>query len=251
MLTSERKALIQNILRRDGRLIAKSFSKEIGVSEDTIRRDLRELAGEGLLQRVHGGALPASPAVAGFAVRAALESPAKIALGRHAARQIRPGQIVFLDGGTTNVELARALPHDLDATVITHSPNIAVELVHHPRIEVEIIGGRLFKHSIVTTGATSAEAISRIRADTYFMGVTGLHPEMGATTGNAEEAATKRLIASQSAETIVLASREKLGAVSPYRILPLEEITTLVIDAAMPQDVRDLFAGLAIETTSG
>ena len=248
MLTTERKALIQKILRRDGRLIAKTFSKEIGVSEDTIRRDLRELAGEGLLQRVHGGALPASPAVADFAAREALGSPAKVALGRHAARQIQPGQIVFLDGGTTNVQLARALPHDLRATIVTHSPSIAVELVRHPLVDVQIIGGRLFKHSIVATGAASAEAISRIRVDTYFMGVTGLHPDLGATTGDAEEAGIKRLIARQSAETVVLASREKLGAGSPYQILPLAEITTLVTEDGLPSDVRHMFRHMAVET---
>ncbi len=248
MLTTERKALIQRMLQRDGRFIGKAFSKEIGVSEDTIRRDLRELAGEGLLQRVHGGALPASPAMADFAARAGLASPAKVALGRHAARLIRPGQIVFLDGGTTNVQLARALPQDLRATIVTHSPSIAVELVRHPLLDVQIIGGRLFKHSIVATGAAAADAISRIRADTYFMGVTGLHPDLGATTGDPEEAEIKRLIARQAAETIVLASHDKLGAASPYRILPLAAISTLVTEAGVAAEVLHGFHPLAVET---
>lgn len=248
MLTSERKALIQHVLRRDGRLVAKPFSKEIGVSEDTIRRDLRELASEGLLQRVHGGALPASSAIADFAARQELGSPAKAALGRHAAHMIQPGQIVFLDGGTTNVQLARALPPNLRATVVTHSPSIAVELVRHPFVDVQIIGGRLFKHSIVATGAASAEAISRIRVDTYFMGVTGLHSELGATTGDAEEAAIKRLIAGQSAETIVLASREKFGAASPYQIVPLAEITTVITEQGLAADLINMFGNVPVET---
>lgn len=239
MLTTERKALIQEVLRRDGRLVAKAFSRELGVSEDTIRRDLRELAAEGLLQRVHGGALPASPAVADFAVREAAAAPAKAALGRAGAGLIRPGQVVFLDGGTTNVQLARRLPRDLAATVVTHSPSIAVELARHPGVAVEMIGGRLFKHSVVAVGAASAEAIARIRIDSYFMGVTGLHPETGATTGDAEEAAIKRLIARQAAETIVLATREKLGAASAYGIVPLTEIATLVTEAGLPACLLD------------
>ncbi|WP_294644261.1 DeoR/GlpR family DNA-binding transcription regulator [uncultured Aureimonas sp.] len=239
MLTTERKALIQEVLRRDGRLVAKSFSQELGVSEDTIRRDLRELAADGLLQRVHGGALPASAAVADFAVRELAAVPAKASLGRTAASLIRPGQIVFLDGGTTNVQLARHLPNDLKATIVTHSPSIAVELARHPTVEVEIVGGRLFKHSIVTTGSTSAEAIARIRFDAYVMGVTGLHPDIGATTGDAEEASIKRLISRQSAETIVLATREKLGAASAYSIVPLADVTTLVVEAeATPSDLQ-------------
>ena len=236
MLTRERKARILDLLRRDGRLVAKAFSQELGLSEDTIRRDLRELAGEGLLQRVHGGALPASPAVADFSAREETGAAAKMALARASARLIRPRQIVFLDGGTTNVYLARHLPDDLSATIVTHSPSVAVELARHPRVEVELIGGRLFKHSVVAMGAASAEAVSRIRLDSYVMGVTGLHADTGATTGDGEEAAIKRLIARQAAETIVLATREKLGAASPYRILPLAEIATLVVEPGLPAD---------------
>ncbi|MFD1951470.1 DeoR/GlpR family DNA-binding transcription regulator [Sphingomonas arantia] len=251
MLTTERKARIREVLRRDGRLVAKAFSVEMGVSEDTIRRDLRELAAEGVLQRVHGGALPASPAVADFTVRQGAASAAKAALARTAARLIRPGQIIFLDGGTTNVQLARQLPDDLTATVVTHSPSIAVELARHPRVAVELIGGHLFKHSVVAVGAAAAEAISRIRIDAFYLGVTGLHPETGATTGDGEDAAVKRLIARQSAETIVLATREKLGAASPYRILPLAEITTLVTESSLPDALLQPFRSTSIHIIEG
>lgn len=237
MLTSERKALIQKILRQDGRLVAKDFSQQLGVSEDTIRRDLRELAAEGLLQRVHGGALPASPAVADYESREQVGSAVKARLGQAAARLIQPGQIVFLDGGTTNVQLARHLPQDLEAVVITHSPSIAMELVRHPSVDVELIGGRLFKHSVVAVGAVCAEAISRIRADIFFMGATGIHPETGITTGDREEATIKHLIARQSAETIVLATREKLGAASPYQIMPLADVGTLVTIAGLSEEL--------------
>ncbi|TCR00467.1 DeoR/GlpR family DNA-binding transcription regulator [Neorhizobium sp. JUb45] len=246
MLTAERKALIQRVLQRDGRLIAKSFSQEIGISEDTIRRDLRELAAEGLLQRVHGGALPASSAEADFASRQAIGASAKSSLGRAAARLIARGQIVFLDGGTSNIQLARQIPLDLRATVITHSPSIAVELAGHPSIEVEMIGGRLFKHSIVTVGSTSAEAIARIQTDIFFMGVTGLHPEIGATTGDAEEASIKRLISRQAGETIVIATKEKLGAASPYQIVPMSEITTVITEGQDESGQLDQFKSAAV-----
>src|SRR3981189_856400 len=107
MLTTQRKQHILDVLRRTGQVIAKDLSQELGLSEDTIRRDLRELAAEGLLQRVHGGALPASPAVAKFAARQALATDGKIAIGQAAARMIRPGQVVFIDGGTTAIQLVR------------------------------------------------------------------------------------------------------------------------------------------------
>jgi DeoR/GlpR family transcriptional regulator of sugar metabolism len=166
MLTSQRKQWILDRLRSNGQIIAKDVSRELNVSEDTIRRDLRELAQEGLLQRVHGGALPASPAVANFAGRQKVAPEGKVAIGRAAARMVQPGQVVVLDGGTTAVQVARHLAPDLRATVVTHSPTIAVELVEHPTVEVVLLGGRLFKHSVVAVGAATVEAISRIHADT-------------------------------------------------------------------------------------
>jgi DeoR/GlpR family transcriptional regulator of sugar metabolism len=236
MLTSERKALILQMLRRDGRVIAKAVSQALDLSEDTIRRDLRELAGEGLLQRVHGGALPASPAMADLAARREVSPEGKIAIGRAAAALVRPSQVVLLDGGTTALQLARHMVRGLKATIVTHSPTVAVELANHPDITVELIGGRLFRHSMVAVGAVASEAIGRIRADLYFMGVTGIHPELGLTTGDAEEAAIKRALSRQAAETIVLASREKLGAASPFQIAPLTEASAMVVEADVPDE---------------
>ncbi|KQT69957.1 MULTISPECIES: DeoR/GlpR family DNA-binding transcription regulator [unclassified Aureimonas] len=234
MLTGERKALILDRLRREGRVLAKPLSEELGLSEDTIRRDLRELAGEGLLQRVHGGALPASPALAPLDIRESVSPAGKIAIGRAAAEMVRPGQVVFLDGGTTAIQIARHLPPDLEATVVTHSPAVALELARHPRLVVETIGGRLFRHSMVAVGAAAAEAIGRVRADLYFMGVTGIHPEIGLTTGDAEEAAIKRLLSTQAAETVVLGSREKIGAVSAHKVVGWEAVDAVIVERGTP-----------------
>lgn len=233
MLTSQRKQYILDTLKRDGQVIAKQISQELGLSEDTIRRDLREMAQEGLLQRVHGGALPASPAIADFAKREEIFTEAKIAIGRTAAQLIKSGQVVILDGGTTAVQIARHLPSALQATIVTHSPSIAVELVHHPHVEVIMIGGRLFKHSIVSVGAAAIDAITKIRADMYFMGVTGIHPEVGLSTGDYEEAQVKYALSRQAAETFVLASREKLGAASPYIIAPMNEVSGLIVEQSV------------------
>lgn len=246
MLTQERKAHIQAVLRRDGRVVAKTLSRQLDLSEDTIRRDLRELASEGLLQRVHGGALPASPATADFASRLGLATSAKRAIGQAAARMVRPGQVVFLDGGTTAVQVARHLDAGLTATIVTHSPSVAVELVGHPGVSVELIGGRLFKHSLVAVGAAAIEAILRVRADVYFMGVTGLHPEIGLTTGDPEEAAVKRAISRQAAETVVLASREKLGAASPFVIMPAGELAAIIAPADTPDALLEPYRAMGV-----
>lgn len=237
MLTSQRKLILLDLLKQEGKIIAKSTAARLAVSEDTIRRDLRELAADGLLQRVHGGALPASPAMADFAARQHISTDDKSAIGRAAAELIQPGQVVFIDGGTTSAQLVRHLAPDLRATVITHSPSVAVDLSTHPTIEVIMLGGRLFKHSVVGVGSATVEAIRQVRADVYFMGVCSVHPEAGLSTGDFEEAGVKRALSEAAAETIVLASPEKLATASPYQVIPLDELAGLVTMASVPDEV--------------
>jgi DeoR/GlpR family transcriptional regulator of sugar metabolism len=231
VLAAQRKDLLLDRLRSDGRIVAKDLAAELDLSEDSIRRDLRELAAAGLCQRVYGGALPASPAVADYAARTAVEPDSKRRVAARAVELISPGMSVLLDGGTTTLAMVHALPDALDCTVVTHSPTIAAALVDHPRIEVLVIGGRLFKHSAVTSGAAAVEAAQAFSADLFFLGVTGVHPTTGFTTGDADEAAMKRALAARAADTWVLASVEKMGAASRYRVLPVDGVTGVVTDS--------------------
>ena len=169
-------------------MIAKDLSQELGLSEDTIEHNLRELAAEGLLA---AGAWRSASCVSGGR---RLRGPAPLVatdekkmIGRAAAEMVRPNQVVILDGGTTAVQIAQHLPAELRATVVTHSPTIALELIGHRDIEVILIVEKLFKHSVVSVGAPAIESIGRIHADTYFMGVTGIHPKFGLTTGDFEK----------------------------------------------------------------
>jgi DeoR/GlpR family transcriptional regulator of sugar metabolism len=237
MLSSQRKKYLIELLRREGQIIARDVSEALSVSEDTIRRDLRELAREGVLQRVHGGALPAAPALADFASRQDISTADKVAIGRAAARLVQPGQVVFLDGGTTTAQLARHLAPDLRATVITHSPSIAMELMGHSGVEVIMLGGRLYRHSAVGVGAATIAAIGQVRADIYFMGVTGIHPSGGLATGDFEEACVKRALCAAAAETIVLASPEKLATSSPFQVVPMSAAAGMVVLASTPAKV--------------
>jgi DeoR/GlpR family transcriptional regulator of sugar metabolism len=253
MLTAQRKKLILSRLAADGQIVAKDLAQELGTSEDTIRRDLRELAQGGKLQRVHGGALPASAAVADLKVREQVSPKDKIELGCAGASMIRPKQVVILDGGTTALQIARHLAPDLRATIVTHSPTVAVEAAKHPHVDIIMLGGRLFRHSMVNVGAAIIDAASRLRADLYFMGVTGVHPKEGLTTGDAEEAAVKRALHERTAETIVLASAEKLMTASPFLVTPFQDITLLVVPKKTPDRiVRALRAGgIKVERAQG
>ncbi|MEV6625359.1 DeoR/GlpR family DNA-binding transcription regulator [Amycolatopsis sp. NPDC051106] len=243
MLVGERRDLLLARLAADGKVLAKDVAAELGVSEDSIRRDLRDLAAAGLCQRVYGGALPVSPAVADYASRTAIAVEGKDRVAAIAAGLVRPGSTVILDGGTTTLAVARALPKDLEATVVTHSPTVAVALLDHPGIEVFLLGGRLFRHSAVTCGAAAAEAAQAISADVFLLGVTGVHPDAGLTTGDAEEAAMKRALARRAADTYVLASAEKLGAASRFTVLPFADIAGVITDADdADQNVQKLAA---------
>ena len=162
---------------------------------------------------------------------------------------IQSGQIVILDGGTTAVQLARHLPKPLVATVVTHSPSVAVELATHPNVEVVLIGGTLFKHSVVTVGAAALEALSHIRADTYFMGVTGVHLEAGLSTGHLEEAYMKKALSQHAAETVVLASHEKLGVASAYVVMPVAEVSGLVVERSTPEHLLEPYDKIGVAVT--
>ena len=158
MLTTSRKTLLLERLARDGQLAVTPLAQEFGVSEDTLRRDLRDLAAEGKLIRVHGGAVPASQTHQPVAVRRNVHETEKRRLAQAAARLIHDDAIVIVDGGTTHGELAQALPHSRRCTIVTHSPAIAASFEFHEQVQIVMIGGRIFRHSMVAVGAEAAEA---------------------------------------------------------------------------------------------
>ena len=247
MLTDERRAVILDRLRTQGRVLATDLSADLDVSSDTIRRDLRELDGLGLLRRVHGGALPRHGDASSFATRARRAPEAKASIARRAAECVRDGQMVVLDGGTTTLELARALRDDLRASVITTSPPIALALADHPRLEVTVIGGTLRPDSLVTVGAAAVEALRAIRADVVFLGVCGLHPEIGVTTNDLEERHVKAAMIDGAAEVVALADHDKLGTAMPVVVAPLRAVTQLVTDADVDDRALDPYRAHGIE----
>ena len=236
MLTEERRRWIVAALEREGKVVACELSRVLEVSEDTIRRDLRELAAEGRVQRVHGGALPAPRVSANYAVRATQSTSTKITLARAAATLVRPSSVVLVDGGTTNVEIMRHLAPDLHATVVTNSPPVAVALADHPHIEVIVLGGRMFKSSRATIDAITLEGVRSVRADLCFLGVCSVHPDTGVSTLDFSEAHIKRAMVASSAEVVAVALGEKLGTAAPYVVAPLSELTQLVTEASVSDE---------------
>jgi DeoR/GlpR family transcriptional regulator of sugar metabolism len=236
MLSEERRRWILATLERDGKVVVSDLSRALEVSEDTIRRDLRELAAEGRVQRVHGGALPAAPVSPSYAVRATQAASTKVMLARAAASLVRPNTVVLVDGGTTNVEIVRQLPPDLAATVVTNSLPVALALADHARLEVILLGGRVGKLSLATVDIVTVEGVRSLRADLCFLGVCSVHPDAGVTTSEYSEAHLKRAMISSSAEVVAVAFGEKLGTAAPHLVAPLAELTHLVTESSVTDD---------------
>ncbi len=249
LLSAERRQAILDTLARDGKVVAARLVEELGVSEDTVRRDLRELAAQGLVKRVHGGALAPAPQQGSFGARREMAADAKPALAQAALELLAPARVILLDGGTTNLELARRLPAGHDCTVLTNSPPIAVALAEHPTAEVVMIGGRLDKRSQVTVGAATVDFLRTVHADACVLGVCALHPEAGLATDDLEEAHVKRAMVEASADVIALATTDKLSAGSAYRVASVAELTHVVAEAAAPDELLDPYRALGVTVT--
>jgi DeoR/GlpR family transcriptional regulator of sugar metabolism len=249
LLSAERRQAILDALRRDGKVVAAQLVRELGVSEDTIRRDLRELASQGLVQRVHGGALAPAPQPGSFAHRSETFTVAKAALARATVAVLGQARVVLLDGSTTNLEVARRLPAEPARTILTNSPPIAAALADHPSAEVVMIGGRLDKPAQVTVGAGAVDFIRSVRADACVLGVCALHPESGLSTDDLEEAQVKRAMVEASADVIAPATSDKLSAGSPYLVAPVAELTHVVAEAGAPDELLDPYRALGVTVT--
>lgn len=229
-LPQERREAILAELRRKGKVIATELSTLYGVSEDTIRRDLRELASEGLLKRVHGGALPINVTSAPYFERDKQQFAAKTALARAASKLVQDGQLILFAGGTTNAEIAKNLPLDLHATVVIISPLIALYLAEYPRIDVILIGGRMNKRELVTSDASAIAQLKRFQADICFLGVCSIHPEVGITTNLYDEVLVDRMLIEQSGMVAAAVTADKLGTIAPFNVAAVDSLTHIITE---------------------
>jgi DeoR/GlpR family transcriptional regulator of sugar metabolism len=246
MLTAERRNEILTRLNRDGKVVASELVGALGVSEDTVRRDLRELAAGGLVQRVHGGALPPPPATATFTQRLHVAAEAKAHLAEAALPLLDGARVIVLDGGTTSLELARRLPAGRSCTVLTNSPPVAAALAEHPTVEVVLIGGRLLKDAQVTVGPEAIDALRAVHADVCVLGICSLHPEVGVTATDHDEAHVKRAMVAAAAEVIALATADKLRTAAPWVVAPLADVSHLVTDAGDELTAAYAAAGVSV-----
>jgi DeoR/GlpR family transcriptional regulator of sugar metabolism len=245
-LPGERHAEILRRLSQHGRVVASELAALFVVSEDSIRRDLRELAARGLCRRVYGGALPAGPELPPIHLRRGLQVEAKVQLARKAASLVRARQTILIDAGSTNSAIADALPDRMDLTVVTTAPDIAQRLMDRQGFDILMIGGRIDKRTGAAVGIRAAQEIRAVRADLCFPGVCAIDPNTGIWDVDSEEALVKRALIESSGETVIVATSDKFSATAAHHVAALDQIDHLVVEHDLDAAVRAVFESKSI-----
>ncbi|MFD0761173.1 DeoR/GlpR family DNA-binding transcription regulator [Lutibacter aestuarii] len=230
MLKEERHHYILDKIKLNRKVLSSNLSTELHVSEDTIRRDLNELSLNGLIKKVHGGALPIDNKAPSYEERSNYNLEEKNIIAKKAVKLIREGQVIIMSGSTTNLQLAKIIPSDINATIYTYSLPIAIQLTEHPSIEIIFIGGKLNKPAQVTVGLDVVASISQLRADLCFMGTGGIDITKGMTEPNWEVSHIKKSMIEASDQVIVLCTNNKINEVKRYPVTPINNINTIVTD---------------------
>lgn len=241
-LPEERQQRILARLRSDGRVVAAELAEAFEVSEDSIRRDLRELAAQGLCKRVYGGALLPAVTVTPLKQRRTEHPLRKQSLARKAVSLVKPGQTLLIDAGTTNAAIASVLPVGAGLTVITNAPHIAQLLLDREGFEVLLIGGRVVASIGGAIGAQAVEQVKRMRADLCFPGACAIDAAHGLWGFDSEETLFKRAMIDASDETVVVATDDKLGAVAAHQVAELARVQHLVVEHSADRATRAAFA---------
>jgi DeoR/GlpR family transcriptional regulator of sugar metabolism len=247
-LPGERRQAILRRLAEDGRVVAVALSREFGTSEDTIRRDLRDLASAGWCTRIYGGALSISPASTTLSERGAQVPAREAALARAAIAVVTHGDIVFIDAGSTNLAIARALPERQALTIVTNAPSIAAALVGRDGFDVLVIGGRLDHRSGGTIGARAVDEARRIQANLCFVGECTVTAAVGISAFDQEEAVLKEAMIQASTAVAVVATGDKFRTRASFVVAPTSILTHLVVEAGTDAALLAPFAvaGVAV-----
>lgn len=228
MLKGERQQLLVEIINNEKKVLAKELAARLKVSEDTIRRDLRELDKNKLIRRIHSGAVRLGPPETFFEYRKNQNNKEKQTIAKKAIDLVHENSVILIDGGTSNLEFIKALPRSFRATIITNSPPIIMALESYENIDAIILGGTLNKKYMVSMGLELVEKISKIRADYFIMGVYNVDSSAGLTVPTLDESLLKKYMSDVSSETISLVTSDKLDTISNHVIGPISLLNTMV-----------------------
>lgn len=228
LMKEERQQLLIDQVESKGRVLVVDIARQLGVTEDTIRKDLRELADKGLMQRVHGGAIKVDTELSRFESRVDLDRDEKTQLAQAAMDIIASHRVVFIDGGSTNFIAAQSLPKSFDGTVITNNPAVALLLADRDRVEVNILPGVIHHKSKEAVGSRALAAIKELHCDLVLLGISSIDPKRGMTMPYLESAETKKALIEAGSTVMGLATRAKFDRVSTYYVADCDALDILV-----------------------
>jgi DeoR/GlpR family transcriptional regulator of sugar metabolism len=230
MIKSERHQLILDRVEKNGIVITKELVTELKVAEDTIRKDFQELSSKGLVRRVHGGVLKIENKISNFDDRVNKDLSLKEKLCFKTFPLIENEKVIFIDGSTTNLVLAKMLPMSYQGMVITNSPSIALALCNHDKIDINVIGGNLNPNSKVISGSSSIQQIRNLNVECTVLGISSLSIEGGITYPFYEESIMKSELIKHSNKLIVIASKNKFNRIATFKAGDIDNIDYIITD---------------------
>lgn len=249
MYAAERHEAILARARANGRVEVGALAEELGVTVETVRRDLTALERLGVVRRVHGGALPVERLTLEptLATRETQQSEQKHRIAQRAIEEIPQGASVLLDSGTTTVAIAGLLPVDKELTVVTNSITIASTLADRAGIELMMLGGRIRYRTGAAVGTWATTALKDVYTDVAFLGTNGFSVERGFTTPDQAEAVAKSAMTTASRRVIMVADATKAGQVHLHRFATIEQVAMLLTDASLDDDTVEDFDAAGVE----
>ncbi|MEM9142956.1 MAG: DeoR/GlpR family DNA-binding transcription regulator [Bacteroidota bacterium] len=227
---NNRHTTILEKLKSEGKVTTQHLARELIVSEDTIRRDLNEMARKGLLSKIHGGAVSSIQKLYYYNDHVVKNQEEKNRISQKAITLLKDGMSMMISDGTTNLAFARGIPKALRGTVFTYCLPIAMELTEHEHLEIIFLGGKIEKKSMVSMGMDVLKTCARIHVDICFLGTGSIGPLEGITEGSYEVSLVKRAIVTASDVVVSLATSNKLGLRQPHSVCKPSEINTLITE---------------------
>lgn len=248
---TERHQHIITKLQSEGQVNVVDLCHGLNVSTVTIRKDLKLLEDKGLLYRTHGGATQHNPYTTDRSVneKAKIQANEKIRIGSAAAHLIQPNDSILIASGTTVLALAKNIQPKENLTVITSALNVALELVHHPEIELIQLGGLLRRSSTSAAGPYAEKMLADFSCSKLYLGVDGIDLEFGLTTTSIMEAHLNRQMIKVSQKVVVLADSSKFGKRGFGRICGFEDIHQIITDKGISDHVLKTLEGMGVEVT--
>ncbi len=230
MLKEERQQTILSEVELHNRILLTDIAEALDVSIDTVRRDVKELDGDHKLRKVHGGAISL-----GFTTNSTRNNNIyrledKTTIAEKALVLLKDGAVIFVDGGTTCLELARLLPAGLDLTCFTHSLPVAMELLSKPNVTVIMVGGQVSKESQTAIGANAIHNLSEIKVDYSFIGTGYVDSQYGLTEFDWDIVQVKKAVIKCAKKTVLLSISEKLNSQHRYKTCEINAINTMITE---------------------